>query len=251
MKTSFYFVLWTVIYPLLGLIPSETVRNNGFLFALVAVFGISWLLRKAMPGVFAYEAAARRATYLEPVYRGDVGAFRRLVHRDALVESVSAAYFVLSTVYILITCFTDRADWFDLAVFGLLLWASASRAASLVKADRLVSGYPTPDNCAKVAEETYRYDYPAYRNAREHKPLAALMPPRPRAFGAFTVVSMIFAVLSVLCGGFYLFIAFGYGVSRFTLFSGAFSGMLVLYGLLAIYFGVRDIMGGRSRIVTE
>ena len=81
--------------------------------------------------------------------------------------------------------------------------------------------------------------------------LAALMPPRPRAFGAFTVVSMIFAVLSVLCGGFYLFIAFGYGVSRFTLFSGAFSGMLVLYGLLAIYFGVRDIMGSRSRIVTE
>lgn len=246
MKTSFYFVLWTVIYPLLGLIPSETVRNNGFLFALIAVFGLSWLLRRLMPRLFAYEGAVRTVTYLEPVYTGDVDAFRRLVHRDAIVESVSAAYFALSTVYILIAAFTRGGDWFDLAVFGLLLWATATRASGLLKADRLIASYPTPDNCVKVAEQTYRLNYGSYYEAHIGRSVAEILPKPPRGYRAFGVVSMLFAVLCLLCGVFYLVIAFGAGITRFTFFSGTFSGMLVLYGLLAVYFGVRDLIGSRK-----
>lgn len=242
MKTSFYFVLWTAIYPLLGLLHSETVRSNGFLFALLVVFGISWLLRKAMPRVLGYETAARTAAYLEPVYRGDVAAFRRLVRRDAVVESVSGAYFAVTTAYILILVFSGEGDWFDLMIFALLLWAAASRANALLKAVRELSDHSVPAVCVQVAEKIYRMDYASFYEAHAGRTLAETLPPRPRTYTAFLVVSIIISALCILCGIVYMVIAFATEAWRFTAFSGALTGMTVLYGLLAIYFGVRDLM---------
>lgn len=37
MKTSFYFVVWILIYPLLGLFHSGFVNQNAFIIALLAV----------------------------------------------------------------------------------------------------------------------------------------------------------------------------------------------------------------------
>ncbi len=41
MKTSFYFVVWILIYPLLGLLHNSFIDNNSFLVALAAVWGLS------------------------------------------------------------------------------------------------------------------------------------------------------------------------------------------------------------------
>lgn len=41
MKTSFYFVVWILIYPLLGLIDNQFVNRNSFLCGSLAIsFGV-------------------------------------------------------------------------------------------------------------------------------------------------------------------------------------------------------------------
>lgn len=49
MKTSFYFVLWILIYPILGLFNNTVINDNAFIVALAVVWGFSWLLNRIMP----------------------------------------------------------------------------------------------------------------------------------------------------------------------------------------------------------
>ena len=57
MKTSFYFVLWILIYPILGLLNNSFIDNNAFIVALAVVWGVSWLLNRIMPNTLTYERA--------------------------------------------------------------------------------------------------------------------------------------------------------------------------------------------------
>ncbi len=49
MKTSFYFVLWILVYPILGLLNNSFINENTFVLALALVWGLSWLLNQAIP----------------------------------------------------------------------------------------------------------------------------------------------------------------------------------------------------------
>lgn len=62
MKTSFYFVLWIMIYPILGLFNNSFIDNNAFVVALVAVWGLSWLLNQVMPKTLTYERVTQVAS---------------------------------------------------------------------------------------------------------------------------------------------------------------------------------------------
>ncbi|MDE6444471.1 MAG: hypothetical protein K2K64_08660 [Muribaculaceae bacterium] len=58
MKTSFYFVLWIVIYPVLGLFNFPMLNENAFIIALIIVIGLSWALNKMMPEILIYQQAS-------------------------------------------------------------------------------------------------------------------------------------------------------------------------------------------------
>lgn len=61
MKTSFYFVLWILIYPILGLFNNRFIDNNAFIVALAIVWGLSWLLNRMMPDTLTYERVSQFA----------------------------------------------------------------------------------------------------------------------------------------------------------------------------------------------
>ena len=94
MKTSFYFVLWILIYPILGLF------NNAFIVALAIVWGLSWLLNRIMPVTLTYERASQIAPVLEDVYTGNVSAFMKRLSRESNIEIVTAIYFIVTTIVI-------------------------------------------------------------------------------------------------------------------------------------------------------
>ena len=81
MKTSFYFIVWILIYPLLGLFHNSFINQNAFIVALLAVWGLSWLLNRTMPETLSYERATHTAPLLEYVYTGNIGGFRKHVTR--------------------------------------------------------------------------------------------------------------------------------------------------------------------------
>ena len=135
MKTSFYFVLWIMIYPILGLFNNSFIDNNAFVVALVAVWGLSWLLNQVMPKTLTYERVTQVAPILEDVYTGNVASFGKRLTRESIIELVTAIYFTLTTILICVAVFVVGInDWIALIVFGLFTFGAVNRAIPLIKA---------------------------------------------------------------------------------------------------------------------
>lgn len=252
MKTSFYFVLWILIYPVLGLFNNSFIDNNAFIVALAIVWGLSWLLNRMMPDTLTYERASQIAPILEDVYTGNVSSFRKRLVRESNIETITAIYFTVTTIVIALAIFkTGVNDWIALVIFGFFTYGAISRSFSLIRAKATLKSNPTSEQCMEIADETYKLDYASYYEARKSVPYDDTLPARPRHFNAFKVVSIIFACIASLLGVLYIILGVLIMFSQTTLEAGALAGMLFLYGSLAAYFGVKDIVsclhGGFSR----
>lgn len=243
MKTSFYFVLWILIYPILSLFNNSVVENHAFFFALLAVYGFSWIINRVMPSTLLYERVTGMAPILEDVYTGNVGSFAKRLGRDALIETVTAIYFLIATaVSVLIVFKLGINDWLALVVFGILTIGAMVRSAKLVNAHFKLKSNPTPEQCMEIAEENYGLDYTAYYESRIQTNYAGMLPPRPKYYKAFQIFSIVIASVAILLGVWYiisgtLIMTYGGAVEL-----GAVAGMYFLYGSLATYFGARDII---------
>ena len=245
MKTSFYFVLWIIIYPVLGWIGNDTVTNNSFIFALIGVFAISWLINRLMKQTVMYEAATQVSSILEDVYTGNVSSFGKRLSREATIETITAAYLIITTLVVGVDMLTTEvSNWVALAVFGLFAFGSTAKCVNLHRANSSLKSAPTPEQCIEIANNTYNLNYEAYHEAHAGVPLEAILPPRPKYFNCFLIFSLMTAIIAALLG--LLFIIASVIVfitcAPFLFDVAALSGMLVLYGFLAMYFGVKDIL---------
>lgn len=243
MKTSFYFVLWILIYPILGLFDNNFIDNNVFIVALAVVFGLSWLLNRFMPKTLSYERMATITPILEDVYTGNVASFKKRLSREANIEVITAIYFIITTMVIAATIFTTAAnDWIELAIFGFLTIGAISRSTALIQAKSKLNGNPTPEQCMETAEDTYKLDYASYYEERISLPYSEMLPPKPRFFKTFSIFSLVMAVIASLFGLLFIVLGILTMVSQSSLEAEAVAGMYFLYGSLAAYFGVKDFI---------
>lgn len=242
MKTSFYFVLWIMIYPLLGLIGGSFINNNSFFVALIAVWGLSWLLNGSMPETIQYERTCRMGEIMEDAYTGNVAAFGKRLSRQAIVEVVGACYFIVSTAVLLLMTINGYSDWIALAVFAFLSLGAIARSVTLIKADSSLKRNPTAGQCAEISDKVYDLNYEAYAQDRAGYTLQEMLTPRPRHFKAFQIFSMVMAVIAAVLGLIFIVRGAALFLPRYSFEAGAYGGMQLLYGALALYFGVRDII---------
>ncbi|MCH5230767.1 MAG: hypothetical protein J1F43_03125 [Muribaculaceae bacterium] len=241
MKTSFYFFLWIIIYPLLGLLHNPWIYQNSFIVALFVVWGLSWILNKNMPETLSYERITEMASVLEEVYTGNVKAFMNRLSRMVTVEFITAIYLGVAFVFVLFSMVRGSADdWIALLIFGFFAFGAISRAVKLNRAYQQIRHTPTKEECAVVVEETYRVDYTGYYNNRVHTSAEAMLPPRSIHFKAFQIFSLVIAIICALFGLFYLIMSIIILAENRS--AEAISGgiMYFLYGSLAAYFGIKD-----------
>lgn len=241
MKTSFYFFLWIIIYPLLGLLHNPWIYRNSFIVALFVVWGLSWILNRNMPDTLRFERVSEMATILEEVYTRNVKAFMQRLSRMVTVEFITAIYLGVAFVFVLFSMVRGSADnWIALLIFGFFAFGAISRAVKLNQIYQRIRQNPTPDECASIVEETFRVDYAGYYNSRVHTTAEAMLPPQPRHFKAFQVFSLIIAIICALLGLFYLIMSIIILAENRS--AEAISGgiMYFLYGSLAAYFGIKD-----------
>lgn len=243
MRTSFYFVLWIVIYPLLGLLHNPFINANSFIIALLLVWLVSHFINKTMPDIMTYERKLQIYPILEDIYSGNVASFKRRFSVKTVISVISAIYFVVATVMIVLTFFSDFDDWIALAIFIFLSYSTMRRSVQMVAVNTNLKHNPTPENCVRIAENIYGLNYEAYYQARVNvKTPLALYPPKPKTFRIFQIVSILFAVASTIMGLFCLLQA-ALSVFLNHSFAGqAIGGMLLFYGLLAVYYGINDII---------
>lgn len=243
MKTSFYFVLWILIYPILGLFRNEVIYEHSFFIALVVVYGISWMLNRSMPKTLLYEKVSYVASILENVYTGNVRSFAKRLSKDAIVETVTAVYFCITTVVLEIAVLkTGVNDWFALLVFFFFMAGAIIRSSRLVNAYFRLKSNPTPEQCMEIAENTYKMDYASYYEVRFETDYDEMFPPRPRYYKAFQLISIIIAIFAILLGLFYILSGIWIMIEGSSFEVGAVAGMYFLYGTLATYFGVKDVI---------
>lgn len=146
MKTSFYFVLWIVIYPILGLFNNDFIAENSFVVAIAVVWGLSWLLHRMMPDTLTYERISQIAPVMENVYTGNVDAFIKRLRTETRIETFTSIYFNVTTAVIAYAVFKAGVnDWIALIVFGSFTFGAISRSMSLSKAQTAVKSNPTPE----------------------------------------------------------------------------------------------------------
>lgn len=241
MKTSFYFFLWIIIYPLLGLFHNQWIYQNSFIVALFIVWGLSWFLNKNMPDTLRYEKMSGMVDILENVFTGNVKAFMKRLSRMVTIDFITAVYLGAAFVFVLFSMMRGSADdWIALAVFGFFAFGTLSRAVRLNNVYRQIKRTPTAEECAAVVDETFAVNYEEYYNTRILSSVDAMLPPQPRYFTAFQILSLIIAIVCALFGLFFLILSV-------IILSGnggpaAISGgiMNLLYGSLATYFGIKD-----------
>ena len=238
MKTSFYFVLWIIIYPVLGLFNNDFIANNSFVVAIAVVWGLSWLLNRMMPETLTYERVSQNAPIMENVYTGNVDAFIKRLRTQTRIETVTSIYFLVTTAVIAYAVFNVGInDLIALIIFGFLSFGAISRSISLSKALASVKSNPAPEQCAETAEEIYKLNCAAYYEGRQSYTYEQMLPERPRHFKAFQIFSIVIAGICTLLGLLYIRLAI-YWSSVYI--SDFIVGMYLLYGSLATYFGIKD-----------
>ena len=243
MKTSFYFVLWILIYPFLWLFDNSFINNNTFIVAFAIIWGLSWLLNRIMPETLTYERASQIAPILEDVYTGNVASFKKRLSREASIGVITAIYFAVTTGVVAIAVFeVGINDWIPLAIFGVFTIGAISRSAGLIKAKSQLNDNPTSEQCMEIAGETYKLDYASYYEARCNVSYEEMLPTKPKHFKAFKIFSIVISTIASLLGLLYIVFGIVIMLSQSSLEAGAIAGMYFLYGSLATYFGVKDFI---------
>lgn len=243
MKTSFYFVLWILIYPILGLFNNSFINNNAFIVALAVVWGISWLLNRVMPKNLAYERASQITPILEDVYTCNVASFKKRLSKATTIEIVRAVYFIVTTVVIALAILKAGInDLMALLIFGFFTFGAISRSITLLVAKSKLKSNPTPEQCMEIVDETYKLDYASYYEAHNGVSYHDMLPPKPRCFKTIKVFSIVIAAIASLLGLLHITLGIIIMLCQTSLEAGAIASMYFLYGFLAAYFGVKDLV---------
>lgn len=243
MKTSFYFVLWMCVYPLLWLMHSSFIDDNSFIIALISIWGLSWLLNRLLPKTLTYDHILTEAPVLEDVYTGNVMSFRKLLSAKTLIEIITSIYFLATVTVILIAILEAGAnDWLALIIFVLFTFGSITRSVMLVNAKTQLRENPTPEQCMEIANDVYDLNYEAYYNMRRECPYADMFPQPPRYFIIFRIVSILFAAIAALLGIQLIILGSVILFGNESIEGVSLATMYFLYGSLAAYFGIRDFI---------
>lgn len=240
MKTSFYFVIWIIIYPLLDLTHNSLIMQNSFFVALIGVFVLSWILNRTMPGIINYERKSQRFRLVSEIESEDGKTFLKRVSRDGVVETISALYFILTTVLILFSMMKyGQKDWFTLGIFILITVGTVVRSVNLVKAKTLLRENNEKEERMAVASRVYGV---ALNHDLNELSFQSHPPQKPKHYKVFEVFSMIISIIAVLLGIVFIFNALLILFARDSVQAGTLAGIYFLYGSLAGYYGVRDFV---------
>ena len=239
MKTSVYFVLWIIIYPILGLLGFS---DNSFIFAFIAIIGLSWLINKSFSNLIAYENITQTAPIYEDVYNGNVSLIIKRLTREFIVETITAIYLLMATIIMGYVVFKlDSSSTIGLVIIGLICAGAIIRSNKLHKALGSLKADISTENCEKVMNETYMLNCASYREMRQNNSYDSILPPRPRYYSVFNAVMFLFTIACILLGSFYIIISLIPIIFNGFSIAGLFYIMQFLYGSLALYFGVKDL----------
>lgn len=223
------------------MLDSEFVNEYSFFFALIVVFFLARFIAGRMPHILAYEKMSEMTRIMEPAYVGDVKRFRRELGGKVLIDGVWAIYLIVTVVSLLFSLQYGNT-LFILVIFALFAWAAVKSSVKFSSAYFALRKNPTPEQCVDIVDNAYGLDYAAYYEAHQGQTVANMLPPVPRRYKAYLIVSIVTAAICALLGSVMLTFAMIVAIASPVGLLSLFMGMNFLYASVAIYFGVKDLI---------
>lgn len=258
MRTSFYLVLWIIIYTILRHINNSFIINYAFIEAFVIVWGITWLVNRAISGILSYERAVKTIPILDNIYTANINSFNKELSRKINGNIITTIYFLgISIVAISMFFKTEVYDWIVLIAFALFILVAISRTSCLIKSKSDLNDNCSVEQCKKIAHSVYNLDCAIYCDSSKESALTNVLQQSPKSYRIFKYCSMAIATVAIVFGLLILILGPGEIISqpfddnsiltRFSIFndyleSGGLSCIYILYGSFAVYFGVVDFL---------
>ena len=241
MRTSFFFVMWIIVYPILDIVGIDGIEKYAFVIALMLIGGLSMVLRRLFPALIEYDSITEKIPILEEVYNEDTTAFRKRLKRNFGIEAITSSYFIftiLLSLFIMLELHLPMV--IEVAVFGILAYGSIAHALSLRRALRSVNDNPSPQNCMWIVDDVYRTNYIGYYNMRKIHSYEELIADRPRHYGAYRIVSIVFAVIAAILGCATIALGLLSLTQTAIVLAAPMAIVMLLYGSLALIYGLKD-----------
>lgn len=241
MKTSFYFVLWIMIYPILELTGVAFLRENSFIVALLIVmFVMPHLTKKIFEKDIIYSRNKRVIDYFETIYTNNVAKIKKGLMTNIILNSVVFIYFVSYVVGILVMGVPDAL--LQYVVFGVLSLLAGSwivkNVSQYMKIKDIVAF--DDDNLEYVLTENDRPIYEEYKEKRAMVSYQQLLASLGNGGKALKITSIVFAIICTLLGIMYVYL---WLPLMFFNFNGELIIMaMVVYASMAVYYGIHDLI---------
>lgn len=247
MKVSFYFMLWILIYPALDLLNLPFVTDNSFVIALIVIYAISWATGRYMTDINAYEKIAHHAPILEDVHTTNVSSLEKRIKKDFIVDLITAIYLIVTIVFLVMLMLNGvNHDWIALIVFVFFAYGSITQVYLQTKALKELKENASQKQCEDVVSYVYDLNYSAYKSDRDDFRYEEIIAYRPKHYKIYAITSAIIAVVCILLGIINVCLAASifYYSSDATAASAA---TMILYGVLATKYGIKDVMDCYSK----
>ena len=239
MKSSFYFVLWIAVYYLLDLVNIPALNNNAFIAAFVLVMIISRIINNNLGNIITAENRRAKLTLFETIYRNEINHYRKKMLTTLIVQFFFGVYFLIAFLWIIFDLhWGDIANRiFEIVIFGAMTAYAIYRTQTIFRNYTALLKVSTLKDYFTSIEEDKEFDN--YCAERKTHSFAQILDNGEKINKGFQIISLIFAVLSILLGVWFV---------RESIPAIVNSGLgnmntlvLLLYGGLALQAGIKDL----------
>lgn len=234
MRTSFYFVLWQLAWLPAILLDIPFLNEYGFFFAFIIVFFVDCIIKKLLKDQIAYQQMCEVAFVLEMAYNNDYKKYKRQVLLQMIVYIAIFVYILL----FFIALFTEFSnvpliDYILWGIFVILASISSSWYIRLYLQVRKAGGVMLNKELQEI--------YLSYKDERDTHTSEEMLLPRPKFYQVINTANTLFAILCIVIGLLTTIIFYMYN-PEFSSEMEFYQLGSSIYGILAIYCGVKDLL---------
>lgn len=232
MKASFYFVLCILSCLLLDLLNIPFLHNEyiGF-FACIIVFFAHLIIRKLLKNSIEYQKMCEAAFILEMAYNNDYKKYKQQAQIKMTIHTVGFVCMLL----LFIALFTSSSNT---SLIDYILFGAFAILTGINSALHIWSYLKIRKEKHIILNEELQEKYLIYKNKRDTCTYEEMLLPRPRFYLAINAANTIFAIMTIVIGLLMCVILYT-NKEEFDLIS---IGGLSLCGILALYYGVTDLL---------
>lgn len=232
MVSSFYFVMWILIYFLIIISGNHFLAEYAFFVAFIGVYLVGMAANSLCREPIERRNRREMITFLEILYTGYLQRLRSRASKRLYMLMASFVYMVIATAGLII----GHADWIIIGIFAFFTFTTG-REVHRMNAEyqtlRRATGMSVPQGPMREALDQYAQQ-------RQVASYLELCPKPSASEKALKVFNIAISAICILIGVFFIYY-FGSAMLIYGTHGNTGAIINFAYGLLALVYGINDL----------